>query len=262
MWNRKELKTKGKAAFQANYWRSVFAALVMILFAVGTGAVTGRHGVNVNVNELSAGQDVNIKIGGLASDIADTVSHFSIGEILALVSMVLGIMFLAFLAAIAIDAFVINPLEVGCHRFFLVNSDSAAPLGELGYGFKSNYINIVKTVLLRDVFLFLWALLLVIPALVKSYSYRLVPYILADDPNTPAKEAITRSRELMNGNKWNVFVLDLSFLGWNFISALTLGLVGVFYSNPYQFATDAELYKAIKNGGSREAVPAAELPEI
>ena len=52
----------------------------------------------------------------------------------------------------------------------------------------------------------------------------------------------------MNGHKMQTFILDLSFIGWNILSAATCGLVGVFYVNPYQFATGAELYKAIKNG--------------
>jgi uncharacterized membrane protein len=63
-----------------------------------------------------------------------------------------------------------------------------------------------------------------------------------------AREAITLSRQLMNGHKWNAFVLDLSFLGWGILSAFTAGLVGVFYTNPYVAATDAELYRAIRYG--------------
>lgn len=87
---------------------------------------------------------------------------------------------------------------------------------------------------LRDVFIFLWSLLFLIPGVIKHYSYRMVPYILADDPEIGAMDAITLSRQMMDGHKWNTFVLDLSFLGWDLLSALTLGLLGVFYVNPYK----------------------------
>lgn len=93
----------------------------------------------------------------------------------------------------------------------------------------------------------LWTLLFIIPGLIKSYSYRMVPYILSDNEDMSATEAITKSREIMNGNKWRAFVLDLSFIGWVFLSCITLGLVGIFYVAPYISATEAELYEAIKD---------------
>ena len=100
---------------------------------------------------------------------------------------------------------------------------------------------------LRDIFTFLWCLLFFIPGVIKHYSYRMVPYILADDPEIGAMDAITLSRRMMDGHKWNTFVLDLSFLGWDLLSALTMGLLGVFYVNPYKYSTGAELYQVLKN---------------
>ena len=100
---------------------------------------------------------------------------------------------------------------------------------------------------LRELFLCLWSMLRIVPGVIKRYSYRMVPYILADDPIIGAGDAITLSRKMMNGHKWNTFVLDLSFIGWDLLSILTMGLLGVFYVNPYQFSTDAELYQVLKN---------------
>ena len=99
---------------------------------------------------------------------------------------------------------------------------------------------------LRDLFVALWTLLFIIPGIVKMYAYSLVPYILAENPEMSGTEAIKLSNEMMKGHKWKAFVLDLSFLGWLLLSVLTLGLVGIFFANPYVYATDAELYKAIK----------------
>ena len=105
----------------------------------------------------------------------------------------------------------------------------------------------VKTLLIRDFFLYLWGLLFVIPGLIKAYSYRMVPYILAENPDMSSLEAITLSRKMMDGHKWNTFVLDLSFLGWDLLTICTLGLAGLLYVCPYQFATNAELYKSIRD---------------
>ena len=101
--------------------------------------------------------------------------------------------------------------------------------------------------LLRDVFLALWYCLLFIPGIIKSYSYMMVPYIVNDNPELSAKEVITRSREMMNGNKWRAFLLDLSFIGWVLLSLMTCGIVGVFYSEPYRRSARAALYLELKD---------------
>ena len=67
--------------------------------------------------------------------------------------------------------------------------------------------------LLKDIFLCLWSLLFIIPGIIKAYSNAMVPYVLADNPELGAKEAITLSHKMMNGSKWRAFVLDLSFIG-------------------------------------------------
>ncbi|MBO4897173.1 MAG: DUF975 family protein [Clostridia bacterium] len=116
----------------------------------------------------------------------------------------------------------------------------------MGFSFKNKYSNIVFTVFLRDLFIFLWSLLFIIPGIVKAYSYRLVPYILSDNPGINGEEALKKSSEMMKGNKWKTFKLDLSFIWWFLLSVITLGIVYLFYVNPYFLATDAELYLKLK----------------
>ena len=99
---------------------------------------------------------------------------------------------------------------------------------------------------LKSLFTFLWGLLFIIPGIIKSYSYKMVPYILADNPGISATEAITRSREMMNGNKGKAFLLDLSFFWWILLGIITCGLVGVFWTNPYIASTHAALYEELK----------------
>ena len=185
----------------------------------------------------------------------------------------------------------LNPLSVGCSNFFLLNTASKAGFDALGVPFRT-WKRVVKSMFLRDLFLVLWALpglllsvgltlrllrnpvtesamhsyllgtllaaLLVLPAIVKLYAYRLVPYLLADDPSLSGRAAITRSRALMNGHKGHAFLLDLSFIGWLFLSLPTFGLLFVFYVNPYIQSAAAELYRALVPAPPSE--PSAPVP--
>lgn len=100
---------------------------------------------------------------------------------------------------------------------------------------------------MQNLYIFLWTLLLVIPGIVKSYSYRMVPYIMAEQPDINYRDAIRISREMMDGEKMNTFVLDLSFILWGLLGAVTCGLGAVFYVKPYVEATNAELYVTLRN---------------
>ena len=244
MWERKELKARGKAAFKANYWRCVLVALILALLAGGAGIGSSISSSQSVTEEQQAFQEAGNAFLDLTEDQQDIVIRVVIGAVSAVlcVSFVLTIL-------------VFNPIQVGCQRFFRKNSEAPAELGELGYGFKGNYGRVVKTMLLTDVFLLLWSLLFIIPGIIKAYSYRMVPFILSDEPELDGREAINRSREMMNGHKWRTFVLDLSFILWDLLAALTLGLVGIFYVMPYQFATNAELYRVLKGAPSEGPEP-------
>lgn len=157
--------------------------------------------------------------------------------IISIISLAIGFVFKAFL---------INPVILGCQSLFLNAYERPADLKDLGNGFKNQYIKNVGTLFLRDLFVFLWSLLFIIPGIIKSYEYRMMPYLIAENPNMTYKEAFAKSKQMMMGNKWDAFVLDLSFLGWFILNTLTCGILGLFYVNPYYFATDANLYRAIK----------------
>ena len=88
--------------------------------------------------------------------------------------------------------------------------------------------------------------MLFVPGVVKAYEYRMVEYIMAENPGMKPKEAMAKSKAMMQGQKWNAFVLDLSFLGWDILSLCTLGIVGTFYAEPYQMLTNAALYEKLK----------------
>ena len=115
----------------------------------------------------------------------------------------------------------------------------------------------VGTLLLQAVYPFLWTCLLIVPGFIKAYEYCMIPYLLADHPEMTRQEAFATSKAMMKGNKWKAFVLDLSFIPWDILSALTLGIVSVFYVAPYRQLTAAALYEKLK---AQNEVPAAEVP--
>ena len=92
----------------------------------------------------------------------------------------------------------------------------------------------------------LWSLLLVIPGIIKSYEYRMVPYLLAEYPEMRRKDVFQKSKEMMYGQKWKAFLLDWSLFFWDYLSILTFGLAGIFFVYPYEHAVNAELYLELK----------------
>lgn len=150
-----------------------------------------------------------------------------------------------------ITIFLFAPLEVGCKRWFLRNRTEQPQMKEVTYSFDKGYLNTVKVMFCRSLFTSLWSLLFVIPGIVKAYEYRMIPFLLAENPNMDRREAFARSRDMMEGNKWDAFVLDLSFIGWNILAGLFWGVIGLLWVNPYVYATDTELYVALCQGANQ-----------
>lgn len=118
--------------------------------------------------------------------------------------------------------------------------------GDLFGGFSSNFGKYIGLFVLQMVYLCLWTLLFFIPGIIKSYSYAMSFYLMIDNPELGAKEAITKSRKLMNGHKWELFVLELSFIGWILLSILTFGILAIFFVGPWMNLAKAKFYDSIK----------------
>lgn len=271
MWTRAELKSKAKFSFKRNYWKSVLISLILALL-VGGGS-SGSSISSAVSNNLIGSSDSSVTDdyfnddsslydgndfyddtydGNVEDDIDDlnsmadnTAGMMAIGIFL----MVFIMMFVVLMAVvILLDVFIFNPLEVGCKKYYLRNLNEPAQVGNIGYAFDNNYKNITKTMFFRDLFTVLWTLLFIIPGIVKSYEYQMIPYLLADNPQMTKEQAFEESKRMIQGQKWKAFVLDLSFIGWNILSALTLGILGIFYVQPYMDATHAALYEALRYG--------------
>ena len=148
---------------------------------------------------------------------------------------------------------VIGPLEYGMAYIFLKQARDRQPvqLGDMFRGFQDDFGGTFLIGLMTGIFTFLWSLLFVIPGIVKSYSYSMAYYIKLDHPDYGWKACIDTSRAMMNGHKWEKFVLDLSFLGWLIVGSLCLG-VGTLWVAPYMEATNAQFYEYVRACPSTE----------
>ncbi len=142
---------------------------------------------------------------------------------------------------------VTGPLLFGLNRICvnLVKGKSEIELEEIFVGFKENFTQSFLLYLLTTLFTVLWSLLFVIPGIIKSYSYAMAPYILQDDPTKDWKQCLDDSQKMMKGNKWQLFCLDFSFIGWMLLGLLCC-CVGVVFVYPYQLTARANFYMALK----------------
>ena len=122
--------------------------------------------------------------------------------------------------------------------------DEKVDYGMLFDGFK-DYLRIFLTLLLAQIYTILWMLLLIIPGIVKSYSYSMTYFILKDNPEMKYDAAINESMRMMQGHKMKLFLLDLSFIGWFFLCILTFG-IGFLFLQPYMSTAHAHFYEDLK----------------
>ncbi len=246
IWERAELKRRAKIALKRNYWRCILVAFILVLLSGDTNNSTTSR-INRNVENIME-TEYSIDTNGGADQYMDVlfehvpVPFFSVWKVLAPIIVIVII-----LIFILLDIFIFEPIKVGGNRFFIENASGSGKVGNLLVAFENgNYGTIVVTCFLQNLFNFLWFLLLIVPGIVKMYEYRMIPYLLADDPKLSRQDAFRISKEMMDGQKLDTFILDLSFFGWSILSAFTFGLLAIFFVNPYWRATDAELYLELK----------------
>ncbi|TCI80878.1 DUF975 family protein [Exiguobacterium sp. SH0S1] len=179
-----------------------------------------------------------VVLNGIPQSFAPTIDAESM-EPLTSIEMTLS--FLSFLLTL-----LIAPLTVGWSWLVLSVSRGDKPaVSKLFEPFQTGYVKHVLAPFFVGLFIFLWALLLVIPGIVKAFSYSLTNYILRDQPELSALEAITESRRMMDGHKMDAFKLVLSFIGWFFVGVFTLG-IGFLYVYPYFSTTYAAFYDSLR----------------
>lgn len=191
--------------------------------------------IQSNFNSLTKSQKYVFKIW-------DAIEMFNINQLY----LGIGLMIAAFIALIYI-IILAEPLTVGEKRYFIkARNGEDTKVGIMAEVFKKgSWKNIAITMILRDIYNLLW-FITIIGGFIKLYEYKMIPYILADNPKIERKKAFELSKQMMNGNKWKAFILDLSFIFWNILSILTFGILNILYVNPYKVATSTELYEILK----------------
>ncbi|MBO5369504.1 MAG: DUF975 family protein [Clostridia bacterium] len=217
-----------------------FIAVAVGFVAVILGAL-GSDGpkVEININASNAdvsfsyaGQNIFSTGGGLNSDIVAFIAGAFF--FFVVIALVMGIAY-----------FILGSIVgVGYARFNLNLVDRK----EAGFDSLFAYFSYWKTTalakLIQVVFIFLWSLLFIIPGIVAGYSYAMTNYILAENPNMTASEAVELSKSMMYGNRWRLFCLQFSFIGWSILASLTFG-IGNLWLTPYRQAATAAFYREI-----------------
>lgn len=163
------------------------------------------------------------------------------------------------LLAMCFSFFIVNVLIVGQCRFVLESRIyHNSKIGRLLFPWRAGRWKKTAMVMMkRSIYVYLWDIT-IIGGIIKRYSYKMIPYIMAENPDVSSKEAFMMSMDMMKGNKFKAFKLDLSMFGWYVLSFLTLGLVRWFFINPYVDTIYAELYTSLRQEAIDKKVSYAE----
>ncbi len=225
MWTRQKLKKAAQVSLRGNYLKSMVVGL-LLLFAGGS-TLFGFSNFYVDWDPYKG-------LLHLQGQFREPSAYIT-----AIGLLILG----AILIYAFYRIFIGFSIEIGSARYFLGLAKSDSAISQLGSAFfEGQYKNIVKVMFLRGLFIWLWSLLFIVPGIVKAYSYRFVPYILAQNPHLGYKEVLCLSRKMTKGYKADIFLLDLSFLHWILLGIITC--VGSVFIIPYEQAVRAHLFVA------------------
>ncbi|WP_059068118.1 DUF975 family protein [Mediterraneibacter massiliensis] len=284
MWKRTIVKKEAKKHFKSGSWRMI--AVCFLIAALTTTyplATTFFHQYTPHIQEQAASayipdysnsevlnntiihishdfnitqilDNVSFQIADILIDLYSSASSavfsvlrvlnsffaetFSLSTLFLLLGMVLACIY---------QLFISNILRVGEARFFLeFRNYSQTGISKIFYLYKLRYLLKPAWVMFcRSAFQFLWNLTIA-GGIIKHYEYSMIPFILAENPAVGRKNAFYLSKQLTHHNKWKLFLLDISFLGWKCLSFLTLGVLDIVFVNPYIACTKAELYMTLR----------------
>ena len=216
MWKRAELKRRGRENFRKNYWPAAAVSLVLAVMMTNIGGRNpDRRGKTATWCQSTMDEPSD------SLEVSDRHRDRIDQDILYI--------------------FIFAVIEVGGAAFYIRNREEQAKAGLVFSGFfDSRYKKYMKGMFMMHLELIFWYLMLLVPGIIKSYAFRMVPYLLAEDPDLTFAEMLHISEEMMRGQKWKAFLLDVSFLGWRVLTTLTLGIPGIFFTGPYIDAVNAE----------------------
>ena len=225
MWNRQHVKEQAKIIMKHNYWKMFVVALL-------AGILIGEKKTIIERVQDFASNNLSYD----AQPIFYSSNFQLIFYSFISVASILGILYTIFIG---------NVIVIGKNGYFIKNHDENPEFSDIFKGFKGNYLNVVKITFLMDLKTLLWLFLFIVPGVIKAYEYSMIPYLLAENPNLSVSEAFSLSKQMTTGQKMDLFVLDLSFIGWGFLGLICCG-IGLLFVQPYPEATKAEVYLILK----------------
>lgn len=219
----RDYRAIARQKLSGNWKQAVIVCL--IAWFLGGLIVTSNANINIRISE-----DTRVAIPSIQSWL---INSLRIAAILTIVQFVIG-----------------GPVRQGLATYLLKQHDGEETrIGDLFCQFH-RFGDGFCLKLLEGIFVFLWTLLLIIPGIIAAFSYAMAPFLMAENENMTASEALKASKELMLGHKWELFCLSFSFIGWNFLGALTLG-IGSLFVTPYMNAAYAAFYREISGTNIR-----------
>ncbi len=227
---RKQIKANARAALSANYWPIIGYPLLLLIaletamsvfFTVIMFGIMAVFGISTGLESLMYGEP------DVAAIVVGYIIYIVIVALVGLVAMV---------------------FQVGELKFYYeFYRGSKADFGTFFTGFKNNGMwRIMGGMFLMGLYIYLWSLLLIIPGIIKTYQYRMFPYLLIDRPDLSIRECFAMTKKMTAGHKGDLFVMDLSFIGWVILSLFTCGLLAIFYVGPYMSLSQAGCYDFLK----------------
>ena len=234
-----QLRATARQALSGKWGLAVITGLIAVLL---NGA--SSSGAEFDLNYQNGSTRATVQLGMFDFELSPTVIAFLTYTFLA--TLVLALLFYVLGSVV----------RLGYARFNLTLIDGETPsIGDL-FAYFPWFKTAFFARFLANLYILLWSLLLVIPGIIAAYSYAMTSYVLAENPDLTAREAIARSTELMRGNRFRLFCLQLSFIGWSILAALTMG-IGNLWLDPYVEAATAAFYRDIS--GTMKALPDVEF---
>ena len=234
-----DFRREAREALRGKWVLAILAGVVAMLLGG-----TLSNGPQVNFSYSGGDLSANLQYAGQniyawGNGITPGLRAFFVGSAIYLVLAAL---------VLAVFYFILGSVIcVGYARFNLDLTGGEKPPFETLFTYFYNWKTLAVSSLLRSVYILLWSLLLIVPGIMATYSYAMTDYILAEHPALTASEAIAQSKAMMDGSRWRLFCLHLSFIGWDLLCALTLGL-GNLALTPYKQAAEAAFYRDLCGG--------------
>ena len=234
--DRLRIKSNARLFYKNNTGTSICAVLIYGGIMFGATIV-----IDIAASVYTGVNPVTIMAGSNDFEFFDLVSEF--------LSLVIGL--------------ILSPLVMGLIDWYRQSIYRKAPLTEVFAQYTGGrFWGAIGTTVLIAVYTWLWSLLFIVPGIIKAYSYSQARFIKAENPNIPASRAIELSKIMMQGHKWELFVMQFTFIGWMLLSALTLHILGIVYVFPYYIAATAFAYEEIKmDAASRGVIDLAEISQ-